>query len=106
MYCSKKIIHWSLFKDVDGIDEPEEVDEEVDVNIDEGFLSDSAGNTVDIPPVEMVEQVATRSGTGVTTNSGTGATFIFFFCVLGGVNSNGPVSFVDMLQTGSLTTDI
>ena len=40
------------FTDENGIDEPEEEDEEVDINIDEGFLTDSSGNTVDIPLVE------------------------------------------------------
>ena len=36
----------------------------------------------------------------VNSASGGGNTFIFFFCALGGHNAGGPVSLVDMLQTG------
>ena len=53
----------SLFlylKDVNGIDEPEEEEEEVDINIDEGFLSDSSGEPVNVPAVETVETVSPR----------------------------------------------
>ena len=91
-----------LSTDESGIDEPEEEDEEVDINIDEGFLTDSSGNTVDIPAAEEVEQRFGGSPDPAPVNSapGGGNTFIFFFCALGGHNAGGPVSLVDMLQTG------
>jgi len=78
------------------LDEPEEEQEEVDINIDEGFLSDSSGNTVDIPQaIEPRSNVASLP----STNAG-GNTFIFFFCALGGHNTNGAVNIVDMINTG------
>ena len=72
------------------------------MNIDEGFLEDSSGNPVSIPSVDT-EDVEPRLGSSstpsVNTNTG-GNTFIFFFCALGGHNSNGPINLVDMIQTG------
>ena len=94
----------NIFIDESGIDEPEEEEEEVDINIDEGFLTDSAGNTVDIPIAEEVEVEQRFGGSPdpapVNSAPGGGNTFIFFFCALGGHNAGGPVSLVDMLQTG------
>ena len=86
--------------DESGIDEPEEDEEEVDINIDEGFLTDSAGNSVDLAPA--AETVDTRAGqpSNVAAAPALGNTFVFFFCALGGHNAGGPVSLVDMLQTG------
>ena len=77
--------------------------EEVDVNIDEGFLEDSSGNPVNIPSVDTEVDVEPRLGSSSTpsVNPATGGnTFIFFFCALGGHNSNGPINLVDMIQTG------
>ena len=86
--------------DESGIDEPEEDEEEVDINIDEGFLTDSAGNSVDLAPA--AETVDTRAGqpSNVAAAPALGNTFVFFFCALGGHNAAGPVSLVDMIQTG------
>jgi len=81
--------------DEDALDEPEEEQEEVDVNIDEGFLSDSSGNVVDVPSVEARANVANPP----SANTG-GNTFIFFFCALGGTNNNGAINIVDMINTG------
>merc|ERR1712106_1028378 len=50
--------------DEEALDEPEEDQEEVEVNIDEGFLSDSSGNTVDIPTVESRSNVAVQPSVG------------------------------------------
>ena len=90
--------------DESGIDEPEEDEEEVDINIDEGFLTDSAGNSVDLAPA--AETVDTRAGqpSNVAAAPALGNTFVFFFCALGGHNAAGPVSLVDMIQTGMATT--
>ena len=78
------------------IDEPEEEQEEVDINIDEGFLSDSSGNTVDIP---VAAETRSNVASLPSTNTG-GNTFIFLFCALGGHNTNGAINIVDMINTG------
>ena len=92
--------------DESGIDEPEEDEEEVDINIDEGFLTDSAGNSVDLAPA--AETVDTRAGqpSNVAAAPALGNTFVFFFCALGGHNAAGPVSLVDMIQTGTTITTL
>ena len=94
-FCICASIQAPWFLDEDALDEPEEEQEEVDVNIDEGFLSDSSGNMVDIPAVEPRGNVASLP----SVNTG-GNTFIFFFCALGGHNTNGAINIVDMINTG------
>ena len=79
--------------DEEGIDEEEEEQEEVDVNIDEGFLEDDQGNAVELPVVETRGAVQASPALG-------GNTFIFFFCALGGTNNQGAVNVVDLLNTG------
>ena len=66
------------------------------MNIDEGFLSDSSGATVDIPAV--APRVGTGSGAASAATAGN--TFVFLFCALGGHNAGGAVSLVDLLSPG------
>ena len=49
--------------------------------------------------METVETVGSRFGATAQPSSG-GNTFIFFFCALGGHNSGGAVSLVDLINTG------
>ena len=86
-----------IASDTNAIDEPEEEDEEVDINIDEGFLTDGDGATVEVTPIETRAGTPTRAPISSAVG---GNTFIFFFCALGGHNSNGPIDIVDMIQTG------
>jgi len=80
----------------EALDEPEEEQEETEVNIDAGFLADSEGTSVDLAGVETV----TPASGGNVVRPDQGNTFVFFFCALGGTNSQGAVNIVDLLNTG------
>lgn len=80
--------------DEEAVDEEEEEDEEVDLNIDQGFLEDSQGNSVELPTIQ------TRTGLPSSNVQAGGNTFIFFFCALGGTNNQGAVNVVDLINTG------
>jgi len=60
----------------------------VDMNIDSGLLSDSAGTVVDLPPVKVAVTPSTQP------------TYIFYFCAVGGFNTAGSVAAIDMLNLG------
>jgi len=73
----------------------EEDEEELDVavNIDPGFLNKGISNSSSLAPdTEFVEPRSTNSA------SGNQPTFFFFFCALGGENSEGAVSAVDIIR--------
>lgn len=95
-YLDEEDINEDIPLDEKAIEEPEEEIEEIDVNIDEGFLNDSQGRAVDLPSPAHVKTVV--PGQGVTPLGGN--TFVFFFCVLGGANNQGAVNVVDLLNTG------
>merc|ERR1712127_455129 len=80
--------------DEEAVDEEEEEDEEVDLNIDQGFLEDSQGNSVELPTIQ------TRTGLPSSNVQAGGNTFIFFFCALGGTNNQGAVNVVNLINTG------
>jgi len=77
----------------DALEEDEEEQEEVDINIDDGFLKDSKGNSVEIPDIKPRSNLPVGGPTS-------GNTFIFYFCALGGLNHGGAVNDVDIINTG------
>ena len=96
-------------KDMDfAIDEDNDDDDEEDndgINIDSGFLKDSAGKEVKLPDTISAATPAAVPRTAAA-NASSAPTIVFYFCLLGGVNADGPVNLVDILNTGlsQLTT--
>jgi hypothetical protein len=86
--------------DEEAIDEDEEEDEEVEVNIDEGFLTDTEGTPVELAPRAATLPTGPQAGNFGAGSRVGGNTFIFFFCALGGSNQNGAVNVVDLINTG------
>jgi len=79
----------SIFE-ADAIQEEEE-EEDVDINIDEGFLTDNNDNAVELPDLTIRNDL----------NEGNRAPLLLmFFVVLGGIDSNGSISIIDLLNTG------
>jgi len=71
----------------EGLEEEEPEAEEVDMTIDEGLLTDDKGSRIDLP----------CSKTNVTI-----PTYIFYFCAIGGLNSGGAISSIDVLKSGQV----
>ncbi len=90
--------------DTDGDDEDDDDDD--GINIDPGFLKDAAGKEVKIPntattTTSTVAPPSPRATTkGNATNGGGGPTIVFYFCLMGGTNAEGPVGLIDMLHIG------
>jgi hypothetical protein len=91
--------------DTDGDDEDDDDDDD-GINIDPGFLKDAAGKEVNMPntATTTTSTVAPPSSPKATskgnaTNNG-GPTIVFYFCLMGGTNAEGPVGLIDMLHIG------
>jgi hypothetical protein len=92
--------------DTDGDDEDDDDDDD-GINIDPGFLKDAAGKEVQIPNTATTTSTiappppkATSKGNATNSGSGGGPTIVFYFCLMGGTNAEGPVSLIDMLHIG------
>ncbi len=93
--------------DTDGDDE-DDGDDDDDINIDPGFLKDAAGKEVKMPntattttsTVAQPPPKATSKGNTTTNGGGGGPTIVFYFCLMGGTNAEGPVGLIDMLHIG------
>ncbi len=89
-------------------DDDEDDDDEDDINIDPGFLKDAAGKEVKMPntattttsTVAQPPPKATSKGNATTNGGGGGPTIVFYFCLMGGTNAEGPVGLIDMLHIG------
>jgi len=70
----------------------EEEEEDININIDEGFITDSNENTIDIlPNLNLRDNITTITKTPPV---------IMFFVILGGLGTNGSIPFIDILNTG------
>jgi len=77
--------------DEDALKENEE-EEDDDIQIEEGFLTDNNDNTVEILPSLNLENIPTEVNKSPP--------LIIFFILLGGFDSNGSISRIDLLNTG------
>jgi hypothetical protein len=100
---------FDIVEDDDTDDTNDDDDDDDDgINIDPGFLKDAAGKEVKMPntattatsTVAPPSPKATSKGNATTNGGGGGPTIVFYFCLMGGTNAEGPVGLIDMLHIG------
>jgi hypothetical protein len=100
---------FDIVEDDDTDDDDEDDDDDDDgINIDPGFLKDAAGKEVKMPntattttsTVAPPSPKAMYKGNATNNGGGGGPTIVFYFCVMGGTNAEGPVGLIDMLHIG------